>query len=146
MPPLKALKNPFLLRDKHLLRSNLNKVPGVKITKLAPSSSLKEAAKSENPPREKGERRVKSAQVGSRYAKRKAVVPTNWPRDRDLERMLHGKRKDAPPLTECPPLELQKRAPVLAVSKTRNIDFGPPGRHLTRTSIFCRRHSSGCMA
>ena len=28
MPPLKAAKNPFLLRDKHLTRSNLNKVLG----------------------------------------------------------------------------------------------------------------------
>ena len=129
LPPLKASKNPFLLRDRHLTRSNLNKVPGVKMTKLAPSSSLKEAAASESPPREKGERRVKSAQVGSRNVKGKAVAPTDWPRDRDLERMLHGKRKDIPPLPECPPLEFRKRtpeqAPVLTVNKSRNSDFGP---------------------
>ena len=129
LPPLKASKNPFLLRDRHLTRSNLNKVPGVKMTKLAPSSSLKEAAASESPPREKGERRVKSAQVGSRNVKGKAVALTDWPRDRDLERMLHGKRKDIPPLPECPPLEFRKRtpeqAPVLTVNKSRNSDFGP---------------------
>ena len=134
LPPLKTSKNPFFLRDKHLTRANLNKVPGVKMTKLVPSSSLKEAVKSEIPPKRKGERRVRSTRVGSKHVKRKAAAPINWPHDRDLERMLHGKRKDIPPLTGCPPMEFQRRKaeapvlaepPVLAVRKSKNSDFGP---------------------
>ena len=140
LPPLPTVRNPFILKDRHLRLRNVYKVPGVKMVSYAPTGSISEAAKSSSPTKEKGERRLRTPLISRDPSRRKPGSPLRpkqpqWPCDTDLSRMLHSRRTDLRPirsLAEQPGLLYtcdEGDEPVLALEPLqlggKNGDVGP---------------------